>query len=89
MTVPLYLTCAYVLYVNWDFPLSDLSNITIKNLVFCEIHVKVYVHKSKTDVNRRGNKVLIAKTGNKLCTVSFLLRYIKSADLKFNFEEFC
>ena len=34
------------------------------------------VPKSKTDIYRRGNKVLIAKTGNKLCPVTFLRRYI-------------
>ena len=31
---------------------------------------------------------MIAKTGYKLCPVSCLLRYIKSAELKFNSEEF-
>lgn len=70
------------------FRFSELSNILLKDLVFSETHVEIFVRKSKTDIYRRGNKVLIAKTGNKLCPVSFLLRYIRKAELNFDTEEF-
>lgn len=56
--------------------------------VFFDTHVEVIVPKSKTDIYRRGNKVLIAKTGNKLCPVTFLLRYINSASFSKNSSEF-
>lgn len=63
------------------FRFSELSSITMKDLFFFNTHVEVVVPKSKTDIYRRGNKVLIAKTGNKLCPVTFLLRYIEAASL--------
>jgi hypothetical protein len=31
-----------------------------------DTHVEINISKSKTDIYRRGNKVVIAKTGNKL-----------------------
>lgn len=70
------------------FRYSELSNITMADLKFFDSYVEVNISKSKTDIYRRGNKVVIAKTGNKLCPVSFLLRYIKSASLSLNSGEY-
>ena len=60
----------------------------MKALVVCKTHVEVYVNKSKNDVYRRGNKVLLTKTGNKLIPVFCPWHYLNSADLKFNLEDF-
>jgi diphthamide biosynthesis methyltransferase len=46
-----------------------------------DTHVEINISKSKTDIYRRGNKVVIAKTGNKLCPVKFLKKYIEAANL--------
>lgn len=46
------------------------------------------VPKSKTDIYRRENTVLIAKAGNKLCPVTFLLRYINSTSFSKNSKEY-
>ena len=48
----------------------------MKDLEFFDTHLEMNIQKSKTDIYRRGNTVVIAKTGNTLCPVSFLLRYI-------------
>jgi uncharacterized Fe-S radical SAM superfamily protein PflX len=42
----------------------------------------------KTDVYRRGNNVVIAKTNGKACPVSWLLRYIFLAELRYDSEDF-
>ena len=70
------------------FCFSELSNFTMKDLCFFDTHVEVIVPKSKTDIYRRGNKVLIAKTGNKLCPETILLRYINSASFSKNSSEY-
>lgn len=51
-------------------------------------HIEIKIEKSKTDVFRQGNIVVIAKTGNKLCPVSYLEKYISYAGLVFQSEEF-
>ena len=61
------------------FRYSELSNIKLKDLCFEETHVVVQIGKSKTDIYRQGASVIIARTGNKLCPVYWLKRYIEAA----------
>ena len=70
------------------FRYSELSNILMKDIKFFDTHVEINIQRSKTDIYRRGNKVFIAKTGKKLCPVSLLLRYIKSANLNLDSSEY-
>lgn len=63
------------------FRYNELSNITMNDISFSDTHVEINISKSKTDIYRRGNKVVIAKTGNKLCPVNFLKKYIEAANL--------
>lgn len=51
-------------------------------------HIEIKIEKSKTDVFRQSNIVVIAKTGNKLCPLSYLEKYISYTGLVFQFEEF-
>lgn len=53
-------------------------------------HIEIKIEKSKTDVFIQGNIVVIAKTGNKLCPVSYMYleKYISYTGLLFQFEEF-
>jgi len=70
------------------FRYSELAEIRLRNLVFTNTHVEVKLNKSKTDIYRKGSSVLIAKTGNKLCPVTWLSRYIEAAKLTPGSEEF-
>ena len=69
-------------------PISELSNIKMKNIIFHDSHVELTLDKSKTDIYRRGNTVVIAKTGNDLCPVTWLKKYVQLADLNSNPEFF-
>ena len=61
----------------------------LRNLVITNTHVEVKLNRSKTDIYRKGSSVLIAKTGNKLCPVTWLSRYIDwAAKLTPGSEEF-
>ena len=57
---------------------------------FCdEKYVELFIAKSKTDIYRNGNVVVLAKTGHITCPFSLLSRYVQvgnidlSSDLKF------
>ena len=70
------------------FRCSELAEIRLRNLVFTNTHVEVKLNKSKTDIYRKGSSVLIAKTGNKLCPVTWLSRYIEATKLTPGSEDF-
>jgi hypothetical protein len=53
----------------------------MNEISFSDTLVEINISKSKTDIYRRGNKVVIAKTGNKLCPVNFLIKYIEATNL--------
>ena len=63
------------------FRYSELANLRTSHFIFHDTHVEVSVEESKTDVYRRGNKVIIARTGNDLCPVKWLKKYLDLADL--------
>lgn len=67
---------------------SELSNIKASNLVLRSSHVEIVVEKSKTDVYRQGNTVVIARTNNSTCPVSMLERYMNAAGIEFGSDEF-
>lgn len=58
------------------FRFSELSNIRICDIKWENAHIEINIPKSKTDIYRRGNSVIIAKTGNNLCPVFWLNKYI-------------
>jgi hypothetical protein len=51
---------------------NELANLRVKDISFHDLYISVTIEKSKTDVYRRGNNVLIASTGNKTCPVFWL-----------------
>ena len=55
---------------------SELSELRMSDISFCDAYINVHIRQSKTDINRHGNSVVIAKTGNKLCPVFWLRRYM-------------
>lgn len=58
------------------FRFSELSNIRMCVIKWENAHIEINIPKSKTDIYRRGNSVIIAKTGNDLCPVFWLNKYI-------------
>ncbi|KAJ8311022.1 hypothetical protein KUTeg_011423, partial [Tegillarca granosa] len=45
---------------------DELSNIKMKDISFEQGYIELFIRKSKTDVYRRGKKIVIAETGNRL-----------------------
>jgi hypothetical protein len=65
-----------------------LSIIKMKNIVVHDSHVELTLVQSKTDIYWRDIIVVIAKTGNDLCPVTWLKKYVQLADLNSNPELF-
>ena len=43
--------------------------------------MSIFIPDSKTDVNRKGDKAIIARTGNVTCPVNMVLRYMSPAKM--------
>ena len=67
---------------------SELSELRMSDISFCDAYINVHIRQSKTDIYRRGNSVVIAKTGNKLCPVFWLRKYIEAACLNIGSNEY-
>jgi hypothetical protein len=60
----------------------------MKNRVVHDSHVELTLVQSKTDIYWRGIIVVIAKTRNDLCPVTWLKKYVQLTDLNSNSEFF-
>ncbi|KAJ8304840.1 hypothetical protein KUTeg_018423 [Tegillarca granosa] len=67
---------------------NELANIKLSDISFKQGYVEISIRKSKTDIYRRGNVIVISETGNKLCPVSWLRDYIKCARFKLGSDDF-
>ena len=67
---------------------NELSNIKACNLKLSASHVEIVVEKSKPDVYRQGDTVVIARTRNITCPVNMLERYMKLANIELGSDEF-
>ncbi|XP_076075708.1 integrase/recombinase xerD homolog, partial [Mytilus galloprovincialis] len=67
---------------------SELANIRMCDLDFQSNFLEIKIPKSKTDLYRRGNSVVIAKTRNELCPVFWLRKYIALAGIIEKSDEF-
>lgn len=61
---------------------NKLVNIRFADLTFFDSHVQIFIPKSKTDIFRQGNKLLIARTGKETCPVVCLENYIRIQRLR-------
>ena len=77
-----------VLGFSGFFRYSELSSIKMKDITFHSDHVCIKIVSSKTDQYNLGTDVVIAKTGNKLCPVSWLQKYINSSGLASSSDNF-
>ena len=48
---------------------------------FAEKYVELFIAKSKTDIYRNGNVVVLAKTGHITCPFSLLSRYVQVGNI--------
>jgi integrase len=67
---------------------SEIANLKMENIKFFPSDIVVNIVSGKTNVYRRGNNVVIAKTNGKACPVSWLLKYISLAELRYESEDF-
>lgn len=67
---------------------NELTNIKVKNITFKDLYMNICVETSKIDVYRRGNEITIAKTGGKLCPVSWIKHYLSLAEIENNSEDY-
>ena len=69
---------------------NELAHLRCCDVRFCDDkYVELFIAKSKTDIYRNGNVVVLAETGNITCPFNLLSRYVQvgnidlSSDLKF------
>ena len=67
---------------------SELANIKMSNIEFYDSYIKICIEKSKTDLYRRGNSVIIAATGTDLCPVLWLKKFIDLAKLNLHADNY-
>ena len=70
---------------------NELAYLRCCDVKFCDDkYVELFIAKSKTDIYRNGNVVILAKTGHITCPFSLLNRYVQAAgiDLSSNLKFF-
>ena len=65
---------------------SEISNLKLSDIVFCDTPLKLFIEKSKTDIYRDGSWVFISKSDSRLCPVSNLKLYLDTASIQENDE---
>ena len=64
---------------------NELANLRCCDVKFCkDKYVELFVAKSKNDICRNGNVVMLAKTGHITCPYTLLNRYIQAAGIDFS-----
>ena len=56
---------------------NEVINLTLGDIDFFETHMSLFLEKSKTDVYRDGNRVVISKLNSEICPVKVLTSYIE------------
>ena len=55
---------------------SELLSLRRCDIDFLPSHMSVLIQKSKTDIHRDGNRIIIARRGNNLCLIKNLDLYL-------------
>ncbi len=69
--------CACLLAYAAFLRVSELLNLRRCDIEFFPSHMSVFIQKSKTDIYRDGNRIIIGRTGNNLCPVKNLELYLQ------------
>jgi len=65
--------------------IDELANLRCCDVKFCkDKYVELFIAKSKTDIYRNGNVIMLAKTGRITCPYTLLNRYIQAAGIDFS-----
>ena len=70
-----------LLLFAWFFRFSELASLTIRDISISGTHLTIKVSQSKTDQYRKGNEVVISRSGKVTCPVSNLERYMTLAGI--------
>lgn len=79
------ITLAYAGFLRF----SELSNLCCNDITFNSDHIVLNIRKSKTDIYRRGNEVLIAKGESSACPYSMLQDTCLQQGYLFNLMVIC
>lgn len=79
--------CMFSLAFAGFLRFNELVNIRFADFTFFDSYVQISIPKSKTDIFRQGNKLLIARTGKETYPVVCLENYIRISKIA-NKEEF-
>ena len=74
------ISMALLLFAGF-FRFNELAALAIQDISFSETHLTVKVTKSKTDQYRKGNEVVISRSGKVSCPVLNLERYMALAGI--------
>ena len=72
--------CAFLIAFAGFLRVSELLNIRLSDLCFYDTHMTISIPKSKTDIYRDGNSVVIARSANKYCPVHNLELFLSWCD---------
>ncbi|CAH3174143.1 unnamed protein product, partial [Porites lobata] len=70
------ISMALLLFAGF-FRFSELANLTTGDISIIDTHLTIKVSHSKTDQYRKGNEMVISRSGKVTCPVSNLERYMK------------
>ena len=68
--------------------MTYLAHIKLSNIKLFQSHIELLLEKSKTNVYRQGNTVIIARTGGATCPVTILEHHLSMADIGIKSDEF-
>ena len=78
------ITLAYAGFLRFN----ELSNLHCNDISFKPDHMILKIRKSKTDIYRHGNEVLIAKGSSSACPYSLTQKYMSLAGLNIHSDKF-
>ena len=78
-----FLTIALLAFAGF-LRFSEVSNLTIQDVKFCQTYLTLSINKSKTDQHWMGEQTYIARTGKTTCPVKALETYFTTACLYSN-----
>ena len=80
--------CACITAFAGFLRVSELLSIRRSDIIFSECYMSIFIQKSKTDIYRDGNWVIISRTGSNLCPVKNMELYLLWANIPDDSEEF-
>jgi integrase len=69
---------SYAGFLRFD----EVSSLRCNDVTIHDDHIRLFIKKSKTDIYRKGNEVLISRGETSACPLRMLQRYISSAHLQ-------